>query len=146
MIRLATQQDVRQFVARAEQGEFEHDPITPTNYLHMFDFLTIGISKMNGVVFVYIDGEEVKGIIGGFLSPYIFNFDILHAHEAIRMCKKGEGIAKKLIEAFETWASWKGATQVVVTEYYSYTEKRLDSWMKRIGYEAVQQTYFKEVK
>jgi hypothetical protein len=145
MIRVATVLDIAQFVTRVSQGEFETDPITPTNSLHMYDFLTEGIRRLNGVVFVYISGNEVKGIIGGYTAPYMYNFDVIYSYEAIRMCKKGEGIARQLIRAFEDWSYSRGATRIVLTEYYSYTSKRLDEWMSQIDYKAVQQTYIKEV-
>ena len=83
-------------------------------------------------------------MIGGIVYPHFFNHNVLMAQELLWWCdpaKRGSGSARRLWDAFESWAVSRGAKHVSMISLADM--KSVAKLYERRGYKPLETTWVK---
>lgn len=96
------------------------------------------IKSDDGVIFIG-DG----GFLAGTITPFVYGFNYCATELAwwIEEDKRGNGIGKELIEAFEQWAKEKGCSMVTMVSIDDSVGKFYES----TGYRLKERVYVKDL-
>ena len=124
-VRIATEADVKhvvnmtlKFIDAAKMPEASVSDLTA--------FVTELVSNERGFIAV-----SEKGFLAGMLAPLYYNSAILEAHEVGWWSQDGQGA--RLLSAFEKWAVFHGANNVILSTLTS-TDSRVKNLFARRGY------------
>jgi GNAT superfamily N-acetyltransferase len=104
------------------------------------------VSSGTGVVFVLTNAAgEIQGTLGGVAVPDIYSGDPIATEFFwfVRPGARGRGL--DLLRAFEQWARAKGCVQLRMARLLDVMPERLDRIYRRLGFEAVEVNYHKEL-
>jgi GNAT superfamily N-acetyltransferase len=102
------------------------------------------INNPNGFgLLAYTDEGEPVGMITGSISPYVFSRGWVASDFAwyVRPEHRGSRAAIKLLKAFKSWATEKGALQLYMGVTTNVSAERTGEMLKRFGFEHVGGNY-----
>lgn len=86
------------------------------------------------------------GMLGGLTYPHFFNQNRWIAQELfywVDIEHRGNGTARLLLDAFETWAKVKGAHLISLIALDAQRPQAVGELYRRRGYQAMEHSYFK---
>lgn len=151
-IRFATLADVPVLVEGGSRmhalTRFRSQPYDAQRVAQAFvDLITQGQNKYAFLVAVSADGRVVGALIGvleqqifsSALTASVMHFDVL---PEARM----GGYAPRLLNAFETWSTNRGAIEVVFGVNSGVDSERIGRFAKKMGFEAIGANYAKDAR
>lgn len=144
MIRLATIDDVPALVAMGERmrGDTEYRTRVKQNPAQMAATATMLIQSPDGVVFVADKGSCIVGMFGAMAYPNPIDGQRVAGELFWWVNRESRGsLGVRLLRSGERWAAGAGAIRL---EMFAPNE-RVAELYRRIGYEAAETTFIKEL-
>ena len=123
-----------------------------SRFLHGFDmarFVTLWtdlLEKDMGVIFAVENGAGIHGAIGGVVYPEPYSGDPVATEFFWFIKPEHRGSGLDLYRAFELWARKKGCKQIRMVHLMDLMPGRLAVLYRRLGFEAAEMHYVKELR
>ena len=101
----------------------------------------------DGVMLVADSGDELVGMVGVAVIPFMFNRNLLMAHEVIWWVNpeaQGAGVGRQLLEAVAPACKAKGAIAVQMM-HLANSPPQAGELYRRLGYDLSEVSYTKEL-
>lgn len=148
LIRQATLADVPAIVAMSER--FYATTEFPERLRFPFDAETVAnlaTSLIDHVLLVADDGESLRGLVGLFVLPFMFNAGHTSAHEIVWWVDpeaQGSGVGKGLLAAIEPACRAKGAEAIYMVHLAS-SPPQAAAIYERHGFVLTESSYVKRL-
>lgn len=114
---------------------------------HFLSFYRQILQAGIGALFLLVEGEDIRGLIGGAVHPDVLTEHSMAAEITWRVGAQGKGWGMILLEEFTAWAKSKGASRMVVHLRADEGEfVRLRDKLRARGYEISGYQFLKELK
>lgn len=84
--------------------------------------------------------DNLTAMLGAMIAPHIVNGTVIQA-QALHWFAEKPGAGREVLDAFIGWAEQTGATKILVSATLTRRHAQLDKYLKRLGFEADEQTY-----
>jgi GNAT superfamily N-acetyltransferase len=103
------------------------------------------LARGTGVIFMLESDGEIQGSIGGVIYPDAYSESLIATEFFwfVRHSERGQGL--KLYRAFETWAREKACDEIRMVHLHDSMPERLATLYRRLGYQAAETHYVKEL-
>lgn len=153
MIRRATFDDLADLTAMAaemhrEAPQYRDIPFVENDLRDHLQSM-IETMQMSGMACVFVDEKDgaIRGMIGGIMVPFMFNWRQSYACDFgffVRRQYRGGGAAFALLRAYEGWARSNRASRIRIGESTGTNPSRFDELMKKTGYKVSATAYERE--
>lgn len=147
-IRQATLADVPAIVGMSER--FYETTEFPARLRFPFDPATVerlASGLVDHVLLVADDGEQLRGMVGLFVLPFMFNAAHASAHEIVWWVDpdaQGAGVGKALLAAIEPACRDKGAEAIYMV-HLATSPPQAAAIYERCGYALTESSYVKRI-
>lgn len=146
-VRFATLDDVERLVTMGWKFHQESRHPTPYDVKTAAETLTKLIESDSGCLLVCAAGPgQVIGAVGGLAFPMFFNAEELTAQELfwwVMPGKRGVGIGKALLHAFQDWAREVGARTCTMVAYETTTIDPIVAMYREHGYHPLERHFLR---
>lgn len=134
-------------IAMQQESAFSVIPFDIEQTAH--SIVDLVINNPNGFgLLAYTDEGEAVGMIAGSITPYFFSRGAV-ASDFVWYVKpehRGSRAAVKLLKAFKSWATEKGASQLYMGVTTNISADRTGDLLQRLGFEHVGGNYRAQIK
>lgn len=103
------------------------------------------LSGGTGIIFLLLDGEEVKGALGGVIYPDAYSPDLIATEFFWWVNPKNRGRGLDLYYGFEEWAWQRKCQRIRMTHLCDLMPDGLKGLYESLGFKPVEINYEKEL-
>lgn len=150
MLKLATPADedvLFSLIANFFNGtQYSSELFDETKIRHLIRYCS-DLSKPESTLIVWVDNDEVVGLIAGQITEHVFNSNRVATELAwwVEPRFRKTEAAHQLLGAFEYWAEMNRCTRVQMLSLQNDYSKALERFYKRQGYVPAETSYVKEI-